>query len=105
MAPADELAHGIARAEHTDDNDGRGNERRAADFFELIEAELQTEGEEQENYADFGPGVDVRAVGNRGKKVEVRTGDETGDDVAEYERLINFFEKNGRHTGDEQNHG
>lgn len=104
MAPADELADGVARAEHTNDDNGRGDEGRAADLFELIKAEFQTEGEEQKDNADFRPGADVRVVSNRGKEVKVRAGDEAGNDVAEDERLIDFFKQNRRDTGDEQYH-
>ena len=39
------------------------------------------------------------------KKVEVRSGDKAGHDVAQHEWLVNFFEKNGRNTGHQQNHG
>lgn len=104
MAPANELADGVARAEHTDDDNGRGDKRCAANLLELIKAELQAEGEEQKDNADFRPGADIRVISNRGEEVEIRAGDEAGNDVAEDERLINFFEQNRRDAGNEQYH-
>lgn len=104
MAPADELADGVACTEHPDDNNGRSDEGCAANLFELIKAELQTEGEEQKNNADFRPGADVGIISNRGEEVEIRAGDEAGNDVAENKRLIDFLKQNRRDAGDEQYH-
>ena len=48
--------------------------------------------------------MDVGLVGNRREEVEVRTGDEAGNNVAKYQRLIDFLEKNSRDAGYKQNH-
>ena len=104
MIPAEQRACSVADEQHAADFYGCRNAGGAADAFELIEAELQTEGEEQEDDADFGPGVDIRAVCYGRKKVEVWSCDEAGDDITKDQRLVNLFKKNRSDTGDEQNH-
>ena len=104
MVPAEQRACSVADEQHAADFDGCCNAGSAADAFELIKAELQAEGKEQEDNADFGPGVDICAVCYGRKKVEVWSCDEAGDDITKNQGLVYLFKKNRSDTGDEQNH-
>ena len=104
MVPAEQRTGEVAHGQHTADFYRGGDEGGTAYAFQLVKAELQSQREQQEDNADFGPGVDVGLIGNRWEEVEMRTGDEAGNNVAKHQRLIDFLEKNCCDAGYEQNH-
>ena len=48
--------------------------------------------------------MDVVKIRNRREKGKMRAGNETGNDVSEYKRLIELFKKNGSNACYQQNH-
>ena len=104
MVPTQQRTGEVAHGQHAAYFYRGGDEGCTAYAFQLVKAELQSQREQQEDNADFRPGVDVGLIGNRREEVEVRTGDEAGNNVTKHQRLINFLEKNSRDTGYKQNH-
>ena len=94
MVPSEQCTGEVAHGQHAADFYCGGDEGGTAYAFQLVKAELQSQREQQEDNTDFGPGVDIGLICNRREEVEMRTGDEAGNNVAKYQRLIDFLEKN-----------
>ena len=65
----------------------------------FFEAELKTEREEQENYADLRPLADGLSAGNDFYEPQMRTDDEAGYDVSQDEGLFERPGDDGENSG------
>ncbi len=104
MIPAQQRTGEVAHGQHAAYFYRSGDKGCTAYAFQLVKAELQSQREQQKDNTDFRPGVDIGLIGNRREEVEVRAGDEAGNNVTKHQRLINFLEKNSRDAGYKQNH-
>ena len=98
------MAHDVAQHKHTHADAAGCDERGAAHFQQLLETEFESQGEQQEDDADFGPLLH----GFRGRDAEqaqVRAHNETGDDIAQDERLFERLGDNGKDAGGDQDNG
>ena len=66
---------------------------------QLAHAELQSEREHQKDHAEFGERVDAVGVGEQRNR-EVRTDDQAGDQIADYDGLADFLKNDGGDRGD-----
>ena len=83
---------GDAEEDHAED-DGQGrDDGRATHLDDFLETEFQAEGEQQEDDADVGPYMDAGGVDDGRGEGEMRTGNETGHDIAQDQRLTQFLE-------------
>ena len=96
-APAHGVPHHVACDEHADAHEACRDERAAAHLEQLLEAELQAEGEEQEDDADLGPLLHGFRAGDA-EEPQVRSHDEARDDVAQDERLLERFRYDGEES-------
>ena len=105
--PAEQLAGHEPGAHHPRDDDQRGQQRRAAHVDELLEADLQSQREKQEDDADLSPQVDVRHIGNSLEQ-EIAAAQKAGYDIAQHDGLLESFEKerrDSRHGEDQRQIG
>ena len=79
-----------AGAHHPGDDHHRRHQRGAAHLHQFIEAELEPERKEQEDDADLGPDIHVIHVRHPFEQ-EIPAAKESGDDVAQHDRLFQFF--------------
>ena len=91
-----------AGAHHPGDDHHRRHQRRAAHLHQFIEAELEPERKEQEDDADLGPDIHVIHVRHPFEQ-EIPAAKESGDDVAQHDRLFQFFEQQCNDTRHAQN--
>ena len=85
--PSKCLAYQEAYDEHADELAERCDYGLAACSHKFLEAELQSETEHKEDDTDVGP-LFYGLLAGYAEDAEVGAYDETGDDVAEYERLL-----------------
>ena len=95
--PSECVANYDAHDEHAYAVGGAGDQGAASDFQEALEAEFETQGEEQEDYSDFGPLVYGFGAGDIGEEVQVGTDQESGDYISQDKRLL---ERPGYHRKD-----
>ena len=86
------MTHNYAQRHHGKDDGKGGYNGRYAHLHNLLEGEVQTQGEEQEHHANVGPGLDVGIVDYRHGVWHVRTYDEACHDVAKDKRLLELLE-------------
>ena len=98
--PAEQAAERGAEQDRQRHLDRRPDEGNPPDRLELLERELQAEGEQQERDADLGQQLDVVGVGD-GPANRVRTDEHAGQDVAEDQRLA---QRLGDETADQAGH-
>ena len=99
------MAYGKARTHHAADNDQCGDNSRAACIDELLEAEFQTEGEEEHHDAYLGPVFDIAFGCDGGDVFEIGAGKESGHNVAEHHGLFEPFEEEGGDGSEYENEG
>ena len=103
-APAHDFPEQDADDEHADAFDPGHGHGTAADLEQLLEAELQPQGEEQEDDADLRPLVDGLGAGQFDQS-QMGPDHESGDDVAEDQRLLEGFGKDGEEAGRDEDDG
>ena len=91
----EDMPDGESGAHHTCDYDQSRYHGGAPGIKELLEAELETEREEENDDTYLSPEVDVFLGSDGGKILEMWAREKTRDDVAEDDRLFNPLEQNG----------
>ena len=87
-----ELAHYIAQAHHACHDNQRCHDGRTAHINQFLETELQSQREQQHDNADLCPELDVALHSHRWQQREMRTGQKTGDNIAQHDGLFEHFE-------------
>ena len=105
LAPPEGRTHRHAQQDHAEDHRARRDHCRAAHLDDLLEAELQPQGEEQEHHADVRPHLHAGALHHRGREGHVRAGQEAGHDVAQHQRLLQPLEDQRHDARAEQDQG
>lgn len=100
MREPEQCAYREPHAHHAYHVDERRHYGRAARVDKFLEIELETEREEQHDYADLRPEFDIGLVGYRRQRLEIRTRKKSGHDISQYDRLLYPLEKK-RHSGSE----
>ena len=98
------MTYHIAQHEHSHAHAARRDERAAAHFEQLLEAEFESQGEEQEDDTNFGPLVH-RLYGGDAEQTQVRPHDETCYDITQDQRLLECFGYDGKESGRNQDDG
>ena len=93
----------VADEHHADQHRGGAHRGRAADLHQLLDAEVQSEVEEQEDDADLAPCVDARDLAHRRQYLDGRPRQHARQQVAQYERLFEPFEKQGGQARSNEN--
>ena len=99
LPPAQGETRGVAERHHAHHHRDGADDGRAAHLHQLLEAEVEPQGEEQEDHADVGPGVDALHVGHRRDLLHGGAGQDAGHDVAQHDGLLQLLEQQGEHPG------
>ena len=67
-----------------------------------MKIELQSETEHENNNTDLTPGLDGHGVHNGEEIRHIRADQKTGQDIPQYQRLLETPEKDGDHPGGQQ---
>ena len=87
---------------HSADDKKSRDDSRASCIDKLLETEFKTERKQQNHDAYLCPELDVVFRTYRRKIFEMRTGKETGDNIAEDNRLFKPFEHQSRYSPENQ---
>ena len=99
---AQDFAHRGADEEHDGQLGEGGDGARGAHLLQLLDAELQAQGEHEEDDADVAPDVYVGRVGHGGEPLEVGPDEETGQDVAQHQGLLEPLEDDRDDAGGDE---
>ena len=93
LAPAKEVAHGKSCHDHAEDDDAGGNHGSHPHLQNLLEREIKSQREEQEDDTDIRPGLHILASHHRHGVGHLRTYQKTSHDIAQHQRLLQPFEE------------
>ena len=99
------MADGEACGHHAGDDYEGCHDGRPAGVDQFLETELKPQREQQDYDANLGPELDVDLGGDRGERLEVGAGQESGHDVAQDDGLFYPFEKQGDGGTEQQYEG
>ena len=104
-APAEPASRRVADADQHGDFQQGGQHRGAAHLLELAQAELQPQGEEEEDDAQFGQGADGLLVLDEGHGAEMGADEQARQDVADHHRLAQAVADHRHQAGGQHHHG
>ena len=88
MTPAHGASHHHAGHEHSGKDGSCGDKCAAANLEQLLEAEFQSQCEQQEDDAYFGPLLYILRIREAWEEAKVRSYEKSGDYVSKYKGLF-----------------
>ena len=89
-------AHGVTRRvaheHHTGHDDDGRDDRRTSHSHQFLETEVKSHGKQEEDNTDFRPGLDIRRIRYVRRQGKIGRGEEPGEDIPQYDRLVQFLE-------------
>ena len=102
-------AHGVTRRvaheHHTGHDDDGRDDCRTSHSHQFLETEVKSHGKQEEDNTDFRPGLDIRRIRYVRRQGKIGRGEEPGEDIPQYDRLVQFLEDKRDDAGDDQDQG
>ena len=99
VAPTEKTAHGTAYTHHATHHQKSTDNRPHTHLHYLLERELKAQGKHEEDDADLAPVLHILHIGDGRHVDHVGTREESGHNIAQYQRLLEALEDDGRDTG------
>ena len=105
VAPAEALAHGDAEQDHAEDDGAGSDDGTGAHLEDLLDGEVEAQGEQEKHHAYLGPHLDVALIDDAHRVGHVGRDQESGYDIAQHKRLAELLEQQGDGSGHDQDQG